>query len=177
MQQGKKNFAEWYPTVMHQAKLCNFDGNNAKRAARDAIAIQTSDQKLQKHALAEGMDYPDFIKYGLALEAPKNQGCMIKKAGGINRIKSGQRLFKEYAKDNKNNSVKGQSEHQGQTKLCDFCGYEPRRAHTQGEFTAKEKKCNNCKKKHHFAHTKVFPGRNVQQVEEESSDKDIVGRV
>ena len=50
MQQGKKNFAEWYPTVMYQAKLCNFDGYNAKRAARDAIAIQTSDHKLQKHA-------------------------------------------------------------------------------------------------------------------------------
>ena len=120
MQQGKKNFAEWYPTIMHQAKLRNFDGYNAKRAARDAIAIQTSNHKLQKHALAEGMDYPDFIKYGLALEAPKNQGCMIKKAGGINRIKSGQRFFKEYAKDNKNNSVKGQSEHQGQTNCVIF---------------------------------------------------------
>ena len=149
---------------MDQAKLCNFDGYNAKRAARDVMAIQTSNHKLWKQALAKGMDYPNLIKHGLALEASKNQADTIKKAEGINQIKSGQRFFKKNAKDNTNNLVKGQSEHQGQTKLCDFCGYEPRRARTQGKCSAKGNKCNNCKKKE-------------LQVDEESSDKDIAGRV
>ena len=153
-----------YPTVIDQAKLCNFDGYNAKRAARDVMAIQTSNHKLWKQALAKGMDYPDFFKYGLALEASKNHADTIKKAEGINQIKSGQRFFKKNAKGNTNNSVKGQSEHQGQTKLCDFCGYKPRRARTQGKCSAKENKRNNCKKKE-------------LQVDEESSDKDIAGRV
>ena len=37
LDQGKKNFAAWYPTVKEQAKHCSFDGYGVDEVTRDAI--------------------------------------------------------------------------------------------------------------------------------------------
>jgi len=67
-------------------------------------------------------------------------------------------------------------------KVCDFCGYDKKRAHGKGECPAKGKRCNTCKKRHHFAHAPVCPGpNNVRAVDDEStdsdSDNDLTGRM
>jgi len=44
------------------------------------MTIQTSNHKLRKQALAEGIDYNNFVKYGIALEASSAQAQSIEKA-------------------------------------------------------------------------------------------------
>ena len=175
MPQGKKSFSDWYPAVMDQAKLCNFDGYNAKRAARDAMAMQTSNHKLRKQALAEGLAYPDFIKYGLVIEASNSQADTIEKAeSGVNRLRIGQERNNKRWKQRVPTPT-------STPRVCDFCGYEPKIAHKQGKCPAKGKKCNACQKKHHFKHAKVCPNKDgVRQVDDSSasdSEDSVAGRV
>ena len=73
MQQGQQTFVEWYPKVYEQAKMCDFTEYTAERAARDAMTIQTSDNKLRKKALTEAPTYAQFIKAGIAMELSKTQ--------------------------------------------------------------------------------------------------------
>ena len=61
-QQGQHTFVEWYPRVYEQAKMCDFTEYTAERAAKDAMKIQTSDNKLRKTALTETPTYVQFIK-------------------------------------------------------------------------------------------------------------------
>jgi len=44
------------------------------------MTIQTSNHKLRKQALAEGIDFNNFVKYGIALEASSAQAQSIEKA-------------------------------------------------------------------------------------------------
>ena len=66
---------------------------------------------------------------------------------------------------------------------CDFCSYDPCTSHKKGKCLAKGKRCNQCKKKHHFAHAKVYPVNNVSDLSEEESEesskssKDEIGRI
>ena len=74
MQQGHQTFVEWYPKVYEQAKkMCDFTEYTAERAARDAMTIQTSDNKLKKKVLTEAPTYAQFIKVGIAMESSKAQ--------------------------------------------------------------------------------------------------------
>ena len=54
---------------------------------------------------------------------------------------------------------------------CDFCGYDPCTSHKKGKCPAKGKRCNQCKKKHHFAYTKVCPANNASDLSEEESEE------
>lgn len=69
MPKGKTPFRDWYTKVFEQAKLCNFADYSPQKAACNAMPIQTSNHKLRKQALAEGIDFNNFVNYGLALEA------------------------------------------------------------------------------------------------------------
>ena len=66
---------------------------------------------------------------------------------------------------------------------CDFCGYDPRTSHKKGKCPAKGKRCNQCKKKHHFGHARVCPVNNVSDLSEEESEEssesseDEIGRI
>ena len=191
MPQGKKSFTEWYPSVLDQAKLCNFEGYNAQRAARDAMTMQTANHKLRKQALADGLEYQDFIKYGLAIEASSNQADSIEKADvAVSRIQTGRdgrqsgrdRGGGKYARQLASSDGRTRQDQRPEKKsLCDFCGYEPRKAHTQGRCPAKGKKCNACNKKHHFSRAKVCPVRQVEQdgssPDSEGEFDDVAGRV
>ena len=66
LDQGKKNFATWYPTVKEQAKHCSFDGYGVDEATRDAFLFQTSSPKLKQKILAENLNLDNTIKFGLA---------------------------------------------------------------------------------------------------------------
>ena len=66
--------------------------------------------------------------------------------------------------------------------MC-LCSYDPRTNHKKGKCPAEGKKCNQCKKKHHFSHAKVCPVNNVSDLSEEESEKssesseDEIGRI
>ena len=174
MPQGRKSFSDWYPKVLEQAQLCNFDGYTAEKAARDAMTMQTENHRLRKCALAEGPDFQTFVEQGLALESATTQAKKIEKsiaAYHINRVF--QQPHEKRVHPNQNSN---------QPNYCDFCGYEPRKAHKRGRCPAKGKKSHVCDKKHHFSHAKVCPGGAVRKVNDrkETSDSDtdeITGRI
>ena len=72
-----------------------------------------------------------------------------------------------------------------QHRECDFCGYGPRTSHKKGNCPAEGKRCNQCKKKHHFAHAKVCPVNNLSDLSEDleeseessESSEDELGRI
>ena len=66
---------------------------------------------------------------------------------------------------------------------CVFCSQDPCTSHKKGKCAAKGKKCNQCKKKYHFAHAKFCPVNNVSDLSEEESEEssesseDEIGRI
>ena len=181
MQQGQQTFAEWYPEVYEQAKICDFREYTAERAARDAM---TSDIKLRKKALIEAPTYAQFIKAGIAMESSKAQAEKMEEKTVNERVNyvdkqkrySKKRLDTSRSKPPRSNKA---SEH----RECDFCGYDPRTIHKKGKCPAKGKKCNQCKKKHHFVFVKVCPVNNISDLSEEESEEssesseDEIGRI
>ena len=171
MPQGKTPFTEWYTKVLDQAKLCNFAAYDEKKAARDAMTMQTNNQKLRKHALAEEIGFDDFVKHGIALESSSSQAENIEKQESVNMInrrRSATRADPADARENYDDS-QGRKRTDRTPKMCDFCGYERRKAHSKGKCPAKGKRCNVCKKKHHFAHATVCPGSQPVNALEDSS--------
>ena len=84
---GKRSFTEFYPTVLDQPRLCNFEQHINETDVRDAIFIQTSNHKLRMQALTKGIDYANFIQYGLALESSSTQADTIEKTDStINHV-------------------------------------------------------------------------------------------
>ena len=184
MQQGKQTFVEWYPKVYEQAKMCDFTEYSAERAARDAMTIQTSDNKLRKKALTEAPTYAQFIKAGIAMESSKAQAEKMEEKTvdeRVNYVDKQKRYSKKRLDTVRSKPPLGNkaSEH----RECDFCSYDPRTSHKKGKCPAKGKRCNQCKKKHHFAHAKVCPVNNVYDLSEEESEdgsessEDEIGRI
>ena len=175
MPQGQTPFTEWYTKVLDQAKLCNFPAYTAKKAARDAMTMQTNNHKLRKHALAEGTDFDDFVKYGIALESSSSQAQSIEKQENVNMIRNRQGTTRaDPQKLDGGDSTRKGRETDRTPKICDFCGYERRKAHSKGKCPAKGKRCNECKKRHHFAHAPVCPGtRPAVNALDETSESDL----
>ena len=148
MQQGQQTFVEWYPKVYEQAKMCDFMEYSAERAARDAMTIQTSDNKLRKKALTEAPTYAQFIKAGIAMESSKAQAEKMEEKTvdeRFNYVDKQKRYSKKHLDTVRSKPPLGNkaSEH----RECDFCGYNPCTSHKKGKCPAKEKRCNQCKKK------------------------------
>ena len=147
MPQGRQSFSEWYPKVLEPAKLCNFDGYDAARAARYAMIMQTSNHKLRKQALAEGPTHHNFVKVGLAMESAASQADLTEASEQVNRIRSSN-YTQSYRSTNsgQKNQPRGRmyvSPRWGTSgsipRECDFCGYDPKRAHLRGKCPAKGK--------------------------------------
>ena len=126
MPQGQMPFTEWYTKVLDQAKLCNFATYNAKKAARDTMTMQMNNHKLRKHALAEGANFDDFVKYGIALESSSSQAQNIEKQESVNWI--GSRRGPKRSDPPRPNITKDSNgrgkQSESAPKICDFCGYE-----------------------------------------------------
>ena len=173
MPQGRRTFGEWYPAVYEQAKQCNLAEYTPERAARDAMTMQTDNNQLRKRALAEGPSFENFVKLGIAMESATAQAGKMERTESVSAIQHKERE-RMYA---------GKGPGKPPTQLCDFCGYNPKTAHSKGKCPAKGKKCNKCQKRHHFAHAKACPQRvyAVSGSEEEDSESESeegeVGRV
>ena len=173
MPQGNQPFTSWYPKVMEQAKRCKLEAYTAERAARDAMVIQTENNKLRKKALSEGPSYNDFVKAGLAMESSDAQATKMGRADGVNWLKD---------KSARSNNESQRQEYKGPS-LCDFCGYDRKKAHNKGKCPAKGKMCKACDRKGHFAKAKVCPGKTIRRMSDEEglsstgSDEDTAGRV
>ena len=166
--------------------MCDFTEYTAERAARNAMTIQTSDNKLRKKALTEAPAHAQFIKASIAMESLKIKAQAVKMEEktvdeSVNYVDKQKRNSKKRLDTFRSKPPQGNkaSEH----RECNFCGYDPGTSHKKGKYPAKGKKCNQCKKKHHFAHAKVCPVNNVSDSSEEESEEssesseDEIGRI
>ena len=137
MSQGQQKFVDWYPKVYEQAKQCDFANYTAEKAARDAMTIQTQDNRLRKKALTEAPTYANFIKAGIANEASTSQAEKMeeKSAERVNALEKS----KFYKKPQSSKYQKPKRSQGSVTRECDFCGYDPRTAHVKGKCPAKGK--------------------------------------
>ena len=68
------------PILIMTRKSCHsFKYGVVRRAAKDAMKIQTSDNKLRKKALTETPTYVQFIKADIAMELSKAQAEQMEK--------------------------------------------------------------------------------------------------
>lgn len=139
LQQGNKKFSDWYPEVLEHAQRCPLEDYTVERAARDAIAMQTSSSRLRKKALRDGPDFKTLVKLGCTLESADKQAAVMMETEPVRNVK------KETRKSSKH-------------VLCYTCGYEKERAHRKGYCPAKGKKCAACNKIGHFAKSQACKG-------------------
>ena len=160
MPQGDQPYSKWYPQVKEQASRCDWTGYNTEKAARDAILFQTNNKKLMKKIIAEDIDFNETVKVGLAME----QG-----AKKVDEIRStGRKEVEKVANLNVTNgrdtsfadlcdmvrSLKSDQKKKGKVKAssenCKNCNFK----HRAGQSCpAKDKTCNQCEKKGHFANS------------------------
>ena len=79
IKQGTKSFTQFKREVEELAVQCQFETNpyTKSRAIKDAMIYGTSDEKLQKEALAKDVDRATLTKAGLGYEqARKSHGAM-----------------------------------------------------------------------------------------------------
>ena len=174
MRQGKKSFSEWYPQVLEQTKLCNFTGYDYQKAARDVMTMQTENSKIRNYSLVEGPDFGKFVKQGLTFESSTAQAEKIEKSigEGVNRVQGFNKSWHHYDQSRQQSNRSSSSD--TALPICDFCGYEPRKAHKNRKCPAKGKTCHMCKKKHHFSHSKVCPGASaVRHLDDTICEEDM----
>ena len=179
-QQGQQTFVEWYPEVYEQAKMYDFTESAAEPSARNAITIQASDNKLRKEALTEAPTYAQFIKACMAMESSKAQAEKMEEKTVDERV---------IMWINKNNILRiglthlDQSDHKIIRRVSTENVTIAIMIHAPATRKAEGKKCNQFKKKHYFAHAKIFPVNNVSDLSEEKSEEssesseDEIGRI
>ena len=71
--QGKNSFESWHKEVHKAAKLIDWEGYGADKAAVDAIIMQTSSLKLQQRAIQENPTYEELVNLGISQEQAKKK--------------------------------------------------------------------------------------------------------
>ena len=87
MPQGSKTFTDWYPEVLEHACRCPLENYTPERAARDAIAMQTSSSRLRKKALTDGPSFEELIKLGCTLGSTDKQAAVMSHTEVLDRSK------------------------------------------------------------------------------------------
>ena len=155
--QGNKKFSDWYPGVLEHAQRCPLEDYTVERAARDAIAMQTSSARLRKKALTDGPDFKTLVKLGCTLESADKQAAAMMQTEPVRNVK------KEKHKSSKQ-------------VLCYTCGYEKERSHRKGYCPAKEKKCAACNKIGHFAKSQACKGsKHIRSVDNSNNSDSSTG--
>jgi hypothetical protein len=184
IKQGTKSFTQFKREVEELAVQCQFETNpyTKSRAIKDAIIYGTSDEKLQKEALAKDVDLAALTKAGLGYEqARKSHGAMkSSESCNVRRVEQKSHSKDTYTKEEVDEIVarvtagKYSSRYKDKrcqdskpTKKCPNCPkhYTP---HAEYKCPAKGKTCVVCKKQNHFAGSKNCKGEStIKKVEAE----------
>ena len=134
MEQGSQAFAAWYPKVMEAAKRIDWDNYNLETACKNVLIFNCESDKLRMKAIAENLDYNDFIRAGIAIE---NSATKAKTMGA------------EGVKSVKDEEVKRlEDREKKEIKRCKTCG---RVAHQRGQTCfALKLTCHQCSKVGHL---------------------------
>ena len=118
-QQGSRSFDSWHQNVVKAAKLIDWTGYDATKAAVDALVLQTSSQKLQQRAIQENPDLDTFIALGMSQEQARKKAASM--PGGQEEVVN--RLQQENNKPRKKLESKNPQQHpkKGNLARCSRC--------------------------------------------------------
>ena len=80
--QGTKSFEKWSQEISNAAQLINYDNYNWKKAAVDAMVLQTSNPRLRERALQDNVSYDTLINLGISKEQSVLDAAKLEKASG-----------------------------------------------------------------------------------------------
>ena len=189
--QGQEDFITWHAKLVEQGMKCDFADYSSNKAVRDAIMLQTSNERLRRKLLAEDSNLDEAIKIGLALESAAKNSKVISSGSRTEDGEELRRLRKENGRSKassrpptRQNVLNGQNQAQ-----CFTC---PLGKHKPGRCPGRDADCFACGEKGHFRGAKVctkrqkWPKQRSQQrlrkvdddhSEEEYSSNESVGRV
>ena len=146
MEQGGQTFASWYPKVLEASQRINWEEYNAESAAKNVMIVNCDSEKLRMKAIAENLNYNNFIRTALAMENSENKA---KDMGpdNVKAVKDNEERVRKLDDKVKKLMGKNKSEAVG-GKRCATCG---RRPHPSGQacFAAKLT-CHTCNKMGHL---------------------------
>ena len=167
--QGGQSFESWHTEVYKAAKLIDWGGYDAEKAAVDAIITQTSSSKLQQRAIQENPSYQELVDLGISQEQARKKATKLPDGDS--------ETVKRLRQENKKLQGKLKSGAKKDTKTspkCEKCCI----SKCRGGSTcfAEGKKCSKCGALSHFAASKLCPGKGTKQtttrkVEEEDDSE------
>ena len=152
-QQGSRSFDSWHQDVVKAAKLIDWTGYDATKAAVDALVLQTSSQKLQQRAIQENPDLDTFIALGMSQEQARRKAASM--PGGQEETVS--RLQQENSKLRKKLEAKQpqQQAKKGSSAKCSKCCMAKCPDPDGSKCLAAGKVCLACGEKSHFTRSKL----------------------
>ena len=174
--QGGQSFEAWHREVYKAAKLIDWAGYDAEKAAVDAIITQTSSPKLRQRAIQENPGYLALVDLGISQEQAKKKSTKLPdgEAETVSRLKQENKKLKGKLKAG---SGAGGSTGSGSTKRCEKCCISKCKGGTS--CFAEGKKCIKCGGLSHFQASKLCPEKTGKQAIarklEEAEDSDTDG--
>ena len=152
-QQGSRSFDSWHQDVVKAAKLIDWTGYDATKAAVDALVLQTSSQKLQQRAIQENPDLDTFIALGMSQEQARKKAASM--PGGQEEVVN--RLQQENNKLRKKLESKSPQQHpkKGNLARCSRCCMAKCPDPDGSKCLAAGKACLACGEKSHFTRSKL----------------------
>ena len=162
--QGSQSFESWHTEVYKAAQLIDWTDYDAKKAAVDAIIMQTSSVKLQQKAIQENPTYEELVDLGISQEQAKKKSTKFPEGDSetVNRLKTENKRLKEKIKTGSGG---------GRPKCPKCCSA---RCKGGSECFAEGKKCNKCTGLSHFAASKLCP-KNKKETTRRVSDAEDSG--
>ena len=172
--QGSKSFEKWSQDISNAAQLINYDDYNWKKAAVDAIILQTSNPRLRERALQDNVSYDTLINLGISKEQSVLGAAKLERASGQSSQQSSVKVEEEVKKlrlENKQLKAKA--------KDCTRCGNKG--CNNKKKCPANGSKCGKCGKLNHYAKvcfsSKKKTVGQLSSAEESDSDDESSGRV
>ena len=146
MEQGGQTFAAWYTKVLEAAQRINWADYDAEKAAKDVMIFNCDSEKLRKKAIAEDLNYNNFIRTALAMENSEMKTKSMT-AGEATRSITEEKVRKLEEKLRKL-TTKGGKPNGGDRKKCKTCGRQP---HASGQTCfALDLTCHKCNRVGHL---------------------------
>ena len=163
--QGSQSFESWHRGVHKAAKLIDWTGYDADKAAVDAIITQTSSTKLQQKGLQENPAYLELVDIGISQEQAKKKSNKLPdgESETVSRLKQENKSLK------KRLSGGGDSGGGKVTKKCDRCC--SGRCKGGSSCFAEGKTCLRCQGQGHFAASSLCPDKDSHKKEGGKKDK------
>ena len=174
--QGTKSFEKWSQEISNAAQLINYDNYNWKKAAVDAMVLQTSNPRLRERALQDNVSYDTLINLGISKEQSVLGAAKLEKASGQSSQQSQSQIkVEEEVRKLRLENKQLKSKAKGS---CTRCG---NKSCNGKKCPANGKECGKCGKQNHFAKVcfskkKTSVGQ-ISSAEESDSEDESSGRV